>query len=260
MRVSGWPYTIGARNGPARSGSSRYSSAATPTPTAMQRPIKPRRLKISGSTARTNRPIPGAASSATRWSAMATPYAAAAARSQRSAPGRGPSSERTRDSQASSRANTMPRSSDVEGVGVGVRRDPPCDRRQEQDETGRDRDQHPARQLADEDDGDGGGARDVHRREDVHPEGRRPHRLEQAGSDPAQDGVGGEPGRMEGPEERRHGLELRRVPEPDAGHERRPGEREGDDGHDDGPGEPDAGDDVFGQAVPGSGGTTVHHP
>ena len=37
----------------------------------------------------------------------------------------------------------------MEGVGVGVRRDPPGDRRQEQDETGRDRDQDPARQLAD---------------------------------------------------------------------------------------------------------------
>ena len=42
----------------------------------------------------------------------------------------------------------MPSSSDVERVGIGVRRDPPGDRRQAQDETGRDRDHDPARQLA----------------------------------------------------------------------------------------------------------------
>ena len=119
---------------------------------------------------------------------------------------------------------------EVERVRLGVGPDRPGDRGQGHGDPGRDPEDEPAGQRPDEIDGDPGGDRQADRREEVHPERGLAERLEDDRREPAEQDVGREARRMGGAEERRHRLELARVPELDPGQQRRPGRSERDEG------------------------------
>ncbi len=109
---------------------------------------------------------------------------------------------------------------------------------QRQPEPGRDAEDEPAGQSADEVDGDPGRDRDRQRRQDVHPERGLTERLQDDRSEPAEQDVRREPGRVRRAHQRAHRLELAGVPEADARQHRQPAGDQGDDADQDRSGQP----------------------
>ena len=110
---------------------------------------------------------------------------------------------------------------DVERVDVRGHADVPGDRREREAERRRAREQRRRAEAAEHEHGQAGGERGEEAAQQRHPERGLAERREDEVREPAEEDERREPGRVHRPEQRRHGLDLGRVPGADARQHRR---------------------------------------